>query len=121
MIMAKSRRPDIYFHANGQIDITARVSAALDLHCGDAINVWHAGGEYYLYVAERNVSGKYRGVCRKVNNKSRYFRANFYDLASAIIDVCGKEEASLPVGEPVYIENIGTALPLITRNNLYEK
>ncbi len=120
MMMAKARRPDIYFHRNGQIDITARVSNALDLQCGDAINIWHASGEYYLYVTERNVKGKYRGVCRKVNRKSRYFRANFYDLAKSIIEVCGKQEAYLPVGEPVEIENIGVAIPIITRNNLYE-
>lgn len=66
MMMAKARRPDIYFHENGQIDITARVSNALALQDGDAVNVWHAGGEYYLYVTERNVKGKYRGVCRRL-------------------------------------------------------
>lgn len=67
MRMAETRKPDIYFRENGQIDITSRVSKTLGLHPGDAINVWNAGGEYYLYVAERNVKGKFRGVCRKVN------------------------------------------------------
>lgn len=121
MRMAETRKPDIYFRENGQIDITSRVSKTLGLHPGDAINVWNAGGEYYLYVTERNVKGKFRGVCRKVNFGSNFLRANFYDLAKKIIALCGKREAHLPVGSAVEVDNIGTALPLITRNNLYDE
>lgn len=120
MKMTNGRKPDIYFRRNGQIDITAKVSRILDIGVGDAINVWHAGGEYYLYVAERNARGSWRGVCREVNNRSHYFRANFNELAKQIIEASGKEEAHLPVGMPIEMENLGTVLPLITRNNLYE-
>ncbi len=67
------------------------------------------------------MKGKFRGVCRKVNFGSNFLRANFYDLAKKISVLCGKREAHLPVGSAVEMDNIGTALPLITRNNLYDE
>ena len=48
-------------------------------------------------------------------------KQEFYDLAKKIIVLCGKREAHLPVGSAVEVDNIGTALPLITRNNLYDE
>lgn len=119
MQIINQRKPDIYFHFNGQIDITAKVSKALDLQPGDTINVWEAGGEHYLYVSARSVAGNVAGVCRKVNDRSRFLRTNFKGLTDKINEICNADESHLPVGEAVEIENVGKALTLITRNNLY--
>lgn len=118
MRMVNCIKPDIIFRPNGQIDITARVTRLLHLQSGDAINVWHAGGEYYLYVPGRDVRGKMRGVVYSPSHCS-YLRTNFAELARGIIRVCGSHEARLRIGEPTNVHPIGIAVPLITRNNLY--
>lgn len=120
-IGGSNKKPDIYFHSNGQIDITARITKLLEINEGDSINVWSSGNEYYLYVANRNPIGNEKGVCRKTNKGSNFLRANFIELARNIISVCGKKEAYLPIGELVFVNPIGKAVTLITRNNLYEE
>lgn len=119
MNLASNIKPDIYFRRNGQIDISARVARMLSLSAGDAINVWHVGGEYYLYVSGRGARGKLRGVVYPTVKHRSTFRTSFKELTRAIIDACGAEEAHLRIGEAVDIRPIGLAVPLITRNNLY--
>lgn len=114
------RRPDIIFHPNGRIDITARVTNLLSLEPGDAINVWKEEDECYLYVARRSADTNSRAICRQVNKGSNFLRVWSTSLASAIIKLSGKKEAHLTVGESVNLPMFGKALHLITRNNLYQ-
>lgn len=114
------RRPDIIFRPSGRIDITARVTSLLSIEPGDAINVWKEEDEYYLYVSRRLADAHSRAICRRVNKGSNFLRAWSAQLASAIIQISGKKEAHLTVGEPVELPVFGKALPLITRNNLYQ-
>lgn len=118
--MSNHRRPDIIFHPSGRIDITARVTTLLSLQAGDAINIWKEEDEYYLYVARRSADANTRAICRQVNKGSNFLRAWSAPLASAIIQISGKKEAHLIVGEPVQLPLFGMAIPLITRNNLYQ-
>lgn len=120
-LIENTRKPDIYFRKNGQIDITSEISKALNLKAGDAINIWHSGGEYYLYKDSHDMKFRRCGICREVNKGSNFFRVNFAGLARKMIEVSGKEEAYLKAGEVIRLENIGTAVTLITKNNLYDK
>lgn len=119
--LENTRRPDITFHSDGRIDITARVAKALSLHPGDVIDIAHDGSEYYLYVKHRNAVGRHEAQCaatykgRTCNN----LRAHSRRLCQAVLKVNGNyTTARLPVGEPVQHNSLGTTLPVIIRNNL---
>lgn len=114
------------FYQSGRIDIKARVSKQLSLCEGDVIDVASHKGEYLLYVRHRrcdivgsheatvHASNKYR---RTSNNLRTYSK----QLTNAVYEIAGCDKASplrLPAGEPVNIEGIGIAIPLITRNPL---
>lgn len=120
-ILGNSRKPDIYFRRGGRIDITAKVSEALDLQPGDIIDIWNEHEEYFLYVLHRadNIRGNHIAVCQQVNPRNRYIRVYCIKLCNFMRSLCGGNEVHLPVGESVQLPNIGTAIPLITRNNLY--
>lgn len=116
-----TRRPDITFHSNGRIDITARVAKALALHPGDVIDIAHDGTEYYLYAKHRNAIGRHEAQCastykgRTCNN----LRAHSRHLCQAVLRVNGNYlTARLPVGEPINHPSLGTALPIIIHYNI---
>lgn len=120
-ILDNTRRPDITFHSNGRIDITARVATALALQPGDTIDIARDTGEYYLYVKHRNAVGRHEAQCaptykgRTCNN----LRAHSKRLCQAVLKVNGNYlEARLPVGEPISHPSLGTALPLIIKHNI---
>lgn len=118
-LISSQPRADVKFSSNGRIDITAKVTSILSLKPGDAINIWEEDGEYYLYVKKRNADGKFMAICKENKKGSKYIRVWCKPLAEAVIKITGGDEAHLMVGEPAWIENLGKALPLITRNNLY--
>ena len=118
--LENTRRPDITFHADGRIDITARVAKALSLQPGDVIDIAHDGSEYYLYVKHRNALGRHQAQCyvtkrgKTCNNLRTYSKR----LCQAVLSVNGNQQARLPVGQPIEIKSLGTALPLIIRHNI---
>lgn len=119
--LENTRRPDITFHCDGRIDITARVAKALSLHPGDVIDIAHDGREYLLYVKHHNAVGLHEAQCaptykgRTCNN----LRAHSKRLCQAVLKVNGNYlEARLPVGEPINHPSLGTALPLIIKHNI---
>lgn len=114
-IISTTRRPDITFHASGEIYITARVARILRLNGDSCLNVAIENGEYLLFAEHyENMIGNHTGRCYPVNAGSRYFRANSVKLCRAILDVCGmSRRAALMCGEPIYI-NGKPHLPIIT-------
>lgn len=118
-IISTTRRPDITFHASGEIYITARVARILDLDKDSCINVAIDNGEYLLIREHYNgMIGNHTGRCYPVNAGSRYFRANSVRLCKAILEACGVSgRAALMCGEAILI-NGKPHLPIITRMTL---
>lgn len=121
-----SRRPDVIIYPSGRIDIKARVSKLLSLRDGDVIDVLSHRGECLLYVRHRRdeIVGSYNGTVHISNKFIRFcnnLRCYSPSLTNAIFAEIGAEKTSklnLPAGEPVIIEGIGKAIPLITHNPL---
>ena len=121
---SSTRLPDVYFRADGRIDITASVVLALDLREGDSIDIWEDGGERLLYVRNRAGSsvGRHKATCRSTKKSHRYMRAWCVELCSYVLRTTGGlPEAHLLVGEKMMHPQVGAAVPLITRNNLYHE
>lgn len=119
-ILGNTRRADITFHPRGHIDITARVSKLLDLRCGDIIDIYIDGAEFYLYVKHRAgaVAGRHEATLyptSKAVRRCNNLRCHSKRLCNAMLQACGTQETlRLPVGEPVCLRGT-TALPIITR------
>ncbi|MDE7441194.1 MAG: hypothetical protein K2M69_03405 [Muribaculaceae bacterium] len=114
-ILSTTRKPDITFHATGEIYITARVSRILDLSADSCINVAIEKGEYLLFAENyRDMIGNHTGRCHPVNAGSRYFRANSVRLSRAILQATRtSQRVALMCGEPLSV-NGKTYLPIIT-------
>lgn len=118
-IISTTRRPDITFHADGRICITARVARILHLTGDSCINVAKENGECLIFAEHyTGMIGNHTGRCHPVNAGSRYFRTNSVTLCRAMLEACGVSgRAALMCGEPVSI-NGKTYLPVITRTTL---
>lgn len=118
-ILSTTRRPDITFHATGEIYITARVARILQLTGNSCINVAKEKGEYLLFAEHYDgMIGNHTGRCYPVNVGSRHFRANSVRLCRAMLEACGVSgRAALMCGETVIVSG-KTCLPIITRTTL---
>jgi hypothetical protein len=128
-LVPNSRRPDVTFYPYGRIDISSRVAVVLGLQRGDVIDVAEHKGEYLLYVRRRakDVIGRHEAFVFPSCRGKRYannFRSYSRKLCQAMYEASqppsngGDKKLRLSVGEPVTIENYGTAMPIITRNPL---
>ncbi len=119
-LITNTRQGDITFHADGRIDITAHVAGTLHLQRGDVLNIATTDdtpAEHYLYVARRagDTLGRHAGACKPAKGNGHYFRLHSKRLACHILETCQKQQrVTLCVGCPTHIDNLGTALPLIT-------
>ncbi len=115
-ILTTTRRPDITFHATGEIYITARVARILRLNGDSCLNVAIENGEYLLFAEHyENMIGNHTGRCYPVNSGSRYYRANSVKLCRAMLAACGTtRRVALMCGEAVTV-NGKPHLPIITR------
>lgn len=122
-ILGNSRRPDVTFYKSGRIDITSRVAKLLNLSQGDVIDIDVINGEYLLYIRYRSneAVGRHEARCIASKSNSNNFRAYSKKLTKAILTVCEAEKAQLASGAAMEFERLGIAVPLITRNNLYDK
>ena len=114
-ILGNTRKTDITFHADGCIDISARVSKALSLQRGDVIDVLVGNGEVYLYVKHRAPTvGRHEAACFSTHSGSRHFRAWSCRLCRYMIKASGLniDRVELSVGEQVTLD-VGVALPVI--------
>ena len=104
------------FHANGKIDISARVSNALSLSRGDVIDIMDDGdGEAYIYVKHRApVVGRHEAVCFPTKDGGHHFRTWSLKLCRYVMDTCRMDviRMGVPTGEPVTLD-VGVALPII--------
>lgn len=117
-----SRRPDVTFHANGRIDITARVARVIGIADGDVIDVAFEGGEFYMFVKLKaeECTGRHEAQCWATKRGSHNFRAHSKRLCQNIMRLSGATDvARLPVGDRALLFNKTTwAVILIARNNL---
>lgn len=117
-----NRHPDIIFHTNGRIDICARLAAALSLKEGDAVSIFSDKGEVYLYSyakAGTLPNSRIAGRCFHPRKGCQSLRAQSVRICTAMRKMCDSSGIlRIPAGDPVFIDDIGCAVPLITRNNL---
>ena len=118
-ILPTTRRPDMTFHADGRIYITARVARILRLTAESCINIARHQGEYLLFAEQyQNMIGTHTARCHSVNRGGRYYRANSVALCRAMLGACGVSlRAALMCGETMTI-NGKTYLSIITRTTL---
>lgn len=120
-ILGNTRRPDITFHQNGRIDITAPIAKTLKIGRGDVVDVDYRNGEYLFYVRLRNneAIGRHEAQCYPTKESSHNLRANSKRLCKAMLAASNAaEEAKLLIGEVVEFPPFGLAISLITRNNI---
>lgn len=120
-ILGNTRKPDVTFYKNGRIDLTSRIAKMLNLDNGDVVDIALCNGEYMLYVRLRNAQavGNHEARCYASKRNSHNFRAYSKKLCDAILAVCKANKAQLASGVAVEVDSLGVAIPLITRNNLY--
>ena len=88
-LLPNSRRPDVIFHPNGRIDITARIAKVLQLQNGDVIDVAVSYEEYLLYVRLRATKcvGRHEATVHPTNkgkHRNNNFRAYSQRLCKSI-------------------------------------
>lgn len=124
-LLGNSRKPDISFYKDGHIDITARIAKCLSLSEGDIIDIVKDGRELLLYVKLKSEQaiGLHTGRCRSTKPQKSYrnFRVNCKRLTDAIFEICNATDVvQLMAGECQDVPDLGRAIPLITRINLYK-
>ena len=113
-LLPATRRPDITFHSDGRILITARIARILNLNAGSFINVAVHDGEYLLFAGSATL-GNHTARCHAVNPTGRYIRANSVMLSRAMLSACNATTtAALMCGQAVEIAG-QTYVPIITR------
>lgn len=120
-VLGNTRRPDVSFYNTGRIDITARAARLLDLHDGDVIDIAFFDGECYLYVKHlgTDVTGRHEAAVHPTKLGSRNYRCNSVRLSAFILDQHnGARSVRLPLGDAVQLPSLGTAIPIIIRNNI---
>lgn len=121
-VVGNSRRSDIAFYRNGRIDITSTLAKQLGLQAGDVIDVGCVNKEYYLYVRvkSKDVIGRHKGQCFPSKHNSQNYRTYCKPLCDFFLQGSDEEKLNLATGEPEVTDNIGIAIPIITRNLLHK-
>lgn len=128
LLSNNTRRPDVSFHPDGHIDITARIAKMLHLQDGDVIDVAVQNDEYLLFVRKKaaDCTGRHEASVHPTNkgkNHSNNFRAYSSRLCNAVHQVAFPKHAfdnpaRFPAGNPILFGPNGTGIPIITRNPL---
>lgn len=123
-LIGNSRKPDIMFHRNGKIDISAYAAKCLRLSDGDVIDVVQDFGEYLITVRQRasDTIGRHEGVCHRSNARGRHFRAYSKKLCTIMLNMAeAKHCVAFPVGEKRTIVGVGDVLHVVTQNPLMKQ
>ncbi len=118
-----TRRHDVQCRQDGQINLSAYVTHALNLVPGDVIDIAVEQAdqhrEYYLYVQCRSgeTRGRHLGACRQVNEQGcGYLRVNNVRLSRFVLDACHAENVvRIRAGEPIDHPELGSCITLILR------
>lgn len=119
-LLDNTRRHDISFNADGRIEISSRVTRALDLCPGDVIDIAvdERTREVYLYVKHRQPAGRHKAQCYRTGkgHTCNSLRAHSVEICRQVLDMRGYScsQAKLPVGDAVEIQG-KKALPIIIR------
>lgn len=118
-LLVNTRRPDITFHCNGRIHITARVTRMLSIRPGDTINIAHDNGEFLLFATHHSGSGRHAAQCYPTKKGSQNYCANSVTLCKMMMTIANvtSGRAAFMVGEKVY-DNYIIYLPIITSRPL---
>ena len=122
-VCSSTRRSDVQFRADGQINLSAHVTQSLSLCPGDVIDIAvdenDGVEEYYLYAAHRrsDVRGRHIGACRSVNKGgTRYLRVNNVRLCRYVLDRCRATECvRVRAGEVMNHAVLGLCMVLVLR------
>lgn len=120
-MLNNTRRHDITFNVDGRIEISARATRALGLHPGDVIDIAvdERSREVYLYIKHRQPTGRHKAQCYRTGKgrTCNSLRAFSVDICRQVLDMRGYSctQAKLPVGDPIEVDGISQALPIIIR------
>lgn len=117
-ILDNTRKPDIVFHSNGNIDISVNIVSRLRIKIGDVIDILtdEDEEEYYLYIKLRSPLGRHEGTVRRSNANGNHSRASSLRLCREMLHVTGqKNVVRLTTGEVEHDDIYGEILPIITK------
>lgn len=120
-VLGNTRKPDLIFHKNGRINVSARVARLLNITHGDIVDIMELTEEYYLYVRGRAPHvGRHEGMAYRSNKRGNHFIVSSRRLCDFILRLCREsDEVRLCCGELCLLRPEGKqALPIITRFKL---
>lgn len=121
-LLSHSRKPDITFHRNGRIDISARIAHKLSLAKGDVIDVTVAENELMLFVKYKGTEriGRHEATVYPTSAGRGTFRTwskAFVNSMMRIAQVSQADSLKLPCGKEV-VRGEHIYIPIIFRNIL---
>ncbi len=84
-VLKRLRRPDITFHANGKIEVMARLVKALGITPGTSIDIGYDGVEHYLYAIHHQGDARYEAGCWPSNGKGNNMRCSSVRLCRYVL------------------------------------
>lgn len=126
-LVLSQRRCDIYFRANGRVDINANVAREIGLESGDSINLTKIDNEIYLYVSSKassriNKNMRLKNTAHPSKKGSNHFRCQCKALTDCMNKIVGARESWLFVGKTKDLSCYGICsigIPIIYKNNQY--
>ena len=118
-VLQNTRRHDIAFHRDGRIDITASVSKALGLACGDVIDIAYDKTGCYLYVKFHRAYGRHEAMVYRPCRRGTSLRCSSVRLYQYFARLCNTDVPVFRfcVGDAVTINDV-IDLPIITKLKL---
>lgn len=125
LLSDRRKKCDIYFRANGRIDISSHIAKALGLCRGDMLNLTMVEGELYLYVSHKALDTDTRQRPNAVHPSKgnfHHYRCQYKEMVQCVSQYTKSDESWLYAGRlkdlsSYGIPNIG--ITLIYKNNRY--
>ena len=117
-VLITTRKHDVVFHRNGQIDLGKRIVHELDLHAGDIIDILYGDREHYLYCKRRHtdITGTHHAQCHPAHRGRalRVFSVQLTNHVFSIFNTPQQQTIRLATGALTKTDS-GQALPLILK------
>lgn len=111
----RTRKPDITFRRNGQIDITAAVVKSLGIEPGDSLDIVANDFECAVTVVHHSVAGSFQAKCIPTKRGYKNMRSNSKKLCDFICNRFGADRVPLSTGMKIHTQDGSPALILINR------